>query len=388
MLKKTGRFPIAFIAALAVAAPLSGACAQAAVTFASAKPGDIVTLPAELFSAPTVQREITPSLDQSQLLLSDNPESVTADGILLRETVKPGNVRVYLYNVISGPAPKAVPIAVTNVSSDTLSLQFSRCARTAPGTDYNRAAQKVMYDLLAGTPKKCDDIALAPGASALLDPELQSVSVSSDQLTHGIYEFSVDTPARITVFAHELGKKSLEVLPSLPVLPRNETGAGRGLFPVSNFVVGLGRPYSTLDGPRALVLADGKDDPWLKGTDSLSSAQLVNDGNYGAMYKITVPYATPDGRGFVVALANPRSPDKYCTYLTAAMTVSSRQGYFDDATVALPAIGGDMLAAPPHAAIIAIVPPLPLGKIAGTLNLLYSPPGAACLPDPIIFIPI
>jgi hypothetical protein len=368
----------ALSASLALCAASVVAAAQSDGVIENAQPGALVTLDSGYFNSPSAELNISPAASQAQLLLADNPEYDSDSGVLLRETVNPGTVRVYMYQVISGNPGKVVSIVLSNPASTAMNVKFARCARTGPSTDYNHVAQKVLYAFMNSS-GNCANITVPANGKAVLDPALEKVTVSGDQLTHGIYEFSVDQAATISVIAHDSGQSSVDVIDSLPVLARNENGSGRGLFPTTNFTVAA-KAFSTANGAQQLIMADGKTDPWISGHDTLAGLDSVQDvGNYGAMYRVSLPYSTPDGRGFALALSNPTGASDVCRYMATAVTVNGT-------AVMAPSSGSEMLSAPPQAIILAKIPALAQGA-SGTLDILFSPPGAACLPAPVMLIP-
>ena len=353
-------------------------------TLSQASAGDLVTLSDFNFSVPSIPLKIAPAQGQAQLLLSDNPEYTSTNGVLLREAVEPGTVRLYIYQVISGSTPKVITSVIRNLSSSPMKVSFSKCARVKPSAAYNRVAQDALDIFLSGS-MTCNGFTVPPNGKAVIDSGLEKFSATNDQLTHGIYEFDVDQPAVVTVFARDTWQNSVSVVDNLPILPRNENGAGRGRFPVSNFTVESAAVDST-SGPFQFIVADGQTDHWVAGNDTLAGISGVeNVGNYGTFYRFRIKYTTSDGRGLALVVTNPTGGNDMCRYLATAMGVSSPDGLVPAQTVRIPN-GDEMLNVNPDVVVIQKLPPLTAGR-TGTVDLLYSPPGAACLPTPLVFVP-
>ena len=325
-----------------------------------------------------------------QFLLSDRPEYfLTGNGIALQEEVKAGMVRLYIYHV---PEPmggkKVITAVIENLAAKSMSLRFLRSAFPAPGTDYQRIAKEGLERFLSCEPEK-NAKTILPGRITVLDSQMDATAVTKDQLVHGFYEFEIDQPARVSVLQRdpdEVSGEVVKVLPKLPqVLPgkKNGNGAGRGLFPTCDFTVTNEAVIDTVNGPMQLMVADGKRDGWIRGRDGIENNDTRNAGNYGVMYRIRLTRASSDGRGLALLLCNLNARSQWCGRLGAAMRVSD--GVFPAGVVRLPserAVFGEA----EEGALIQKFPPLKKGETS-TIELVYSPPGAACIPTPLVFIP-
>jgi hypothetical protein len=68
-----------------------------------------------------------------------------------------------------------------------------------------------------------------------------------------------------------------------------------------------------------------------------------------------------------------------------AAAVEVNEGVFPGGVVRLPK-EQPVFGEAEEAALIQKFPPLPKGK-TGTIELVYSPPGAACIPTPLLLVP-
>jgi hypothetical protein len=170
-------------------------------------------------------------------------------------------------------------------------------------------------------------------------------------------------------------------------LPGHETGngAGRGLFATSDFLV-VPQPGFILDttnGPFQLILADGRRDPWMRGHDSLENKDSQNVGNYGALYRFRLKRTGSDGRGWALLLCHIPNSSPWCGKIGAVVKVNA--GTSPGGVIMLPSdrvvFGG-----PEQVVLIQRFPPVPKGE-TDVIELTYSPPGACCLPTPLLFVP-
>lgn len=385
---------IALGGSLALKTLAQGFSETEALRFRAAQPGSVVLLPEALklgARLPLVPVTVAPDVSP-QLLFSDQPEYfLTGNGIALQERVEPGLVRLYLYHV---PMPsderKTITAVIENLGEKPLALRFLRRARPTPSSNYHAVAKNALRDFLELRPEPSARM-IPIGATVPLDNRLDTATAGRGQLVHAIYEFEINQPAQVTVFQRDPRQKSVAVfrqLPRLPaILPGREkgSGAGRGLFPRCDFIVsnGSGEALDTANGAAQLIVADGQRDPWMRGRDGLEDRESVNVGNYGALYRIRLHTANSDGRGWALFLSQLPGQGEACGKTCAVMKVGT--GRTPGRVLMLPrdrvTFGGDG-----QVVLVQRFPPVPKGE-TGVVEITYSPPGACCLPTPLIFVP-
>jgi hypothetical protein len=158
------------------------------------------------------------------------------------------------------------------------------------------------------------------------------------------------------------------------------------LFLTNDFKVVNERGFvlDTASGPMRLVLADGRNDPSIKGRDGITGTEPVKDGgNYGVMYRIRLKRSSSDGRGLALLMTKPGRGGKWCGAQSGAVQVN--RGVWAGGTVAIPA---DRVAYgnPGEMVLLQEYPPLRKGATSD-IEILYSPPGASCIPTPMLLVP-
>lgn len=312
----------------------------------------------------------------TQLLLSDSPEYLSERGICLRETVEPGAFRLYLYNCPDTPdgAQKTISAVLENRGERSLTLTIRRRSFPKPSKDYFVVAKEGLNDLFSDHAVRPASL-VPPGGRVVIDPEMDATLVSPKELVHGIFEVEIDQPAQVTVFLKNPGENSLTVIDELPILSA-VGGAGRGLFPQPCYEVEVS--VDTASGRQVLLLADGTSDPWIEGRDSASGGRLVqDDGNYGVMYRIHLSVHSGDGRRLALVICRPPTSGPWCTAAAAAVEV-------DGQAVLLPQTQLTFSALPQGVLIWKVGVPAGQEK---SVDLVFSPPGASCLPMPILLLP-
>ena len=326
-----------------------------------------------------------------QYIISDDPEYIRVpEGIALREKVTPGTVRVYLYNVngVKEPAKIETRIAalIKNTGKQAMHLRMLKFSSQKPTTSYFLAGKKGLADYFAAQPSGVTRT-IQPGATIALDPQQEKNIVKYDELVHGIYEFLVDQPGEVSVVQTTLPNTVIKAAERITtVLPgKSKSGAGRGVFGVSNYQVLCDSILDTQNGIRQIIVADGHHDTWVKGKEGASGTVATLAGNYGVLYNIDLKWKSTDGKGLALVTWNARSDNnQWCGAMANTMIVSN--GKFKEGIIQLPA---DRLVTrkSPEAVLVQLFTPAANGE-EQTIHLTYSPPGASCLPTPLLFIPV
>lgn len=355
-----------------------------------AKQGNIVELPGFLTEKiPFINYEKV-VLPGPQFIISDDPEYIRQpEAMALKEAVQPGAVRLYVYNVngVVEPAKtdRKITAVIKNTGKGDMHIRMLKYSSQKPSENYFQVGKQGLADfLLSNGNEKIRTV--KPGQCIPVDEQLEKNIVKYNELVHGFYEFVTDQPGEIAVIQTSPAVSGPDAFKRIKeVAPGRNSNAGRGLFGVSNYDVITEGVFDTGSGVSQIILADGKLDPWIRGREGSSGALAKLAGNYGVMYTIEMKWKSTDGKGLALVTWNSRAADnKWCNGMAAAMKVSP--GKFDEGVIKLPS---DRLTTKgaPEAILIQVFPPSPDNEVQ-TIRLTYSPPGASCLPTPLIFIPV
>lgn len=356
----------------------------------SAKLGNIVVLEDFLrtdFPKIDFKKTVQPG---PQFIISDDPEYIRVpEAIAMQEDVVPGAVRLYVYNVNGVKEPQKIKRKITavikNTGKENMSLRMLKYSSQKPSTNYFQVGKQGLEDYFASKVTK-DIRVVKPGEVIALDEQLEKNIVEFDELVHGFYEFVIDQPAQISVLqtAPEIsGPKAFAKIKN--VIPHSHGNAGRGLFGVSNYAIVATDTIDTREGISQLIIADGKDDPWIEGTIGESKAYARNAGNYGVMYNTNIKWKSTDGKGLALVTWNSRSADnQWCGGMGLTIELFDNEG--NKVIRQLPN-NALITKAAPEVILVEIYKPDPTKEIQ-EINFTYSPPGASCLPTPLILVPI
>jgi len=390
LVTRSGRLALLLISSLSFRASAQTLPARLNQQLLHAKQGSIVELPGLLNEQITKIGYEKIVLPGPQYIISDDPEYIRVpEAIALQEKITPGTVRLYVYNVngVKEPAKITTKIVavIKNTGQDVMHLRMLKYSSQKPSVSYFQVGKQGLADYFAATPQTTVRT-VKPGQVIAIDPAQEKALVKYDELVHGIYEFVTDQPGEISVVQTSPETPIATALKRAPVLhSKSHSGAGRGLFGVSNYEVLTRDTLDTRNGMVQLVLADGKDDPWVLGREGTTGALATLAGNYGVMYDVELKWKSPDGKGLALVTWNARSDNnQWCGGMANTMVVS--KGKFREGIIQLPS---DRLITKraPEAILVQVFPPAANGEVQ-TIRFTYSPPGASCLPTPLIFIPI
>jgi len=368
--------------------------------FMGASSGDIVVLDDfEVNELPKIPWQSGPR-EGAALAFSDMPEYFrTGPGIAMQEPLQPGRNRVYVYHVIGdGQGSGVITAVLENTGNEDMTVTFKAYAFPPPSGNYLFIGKEGLARyfetrfLEASVPQP---ITIAPGERAVLDPEMDQAVTSYPVLVHGFYEIEIDQPGEVSVLMRRTDMDSRDAVDELELLPRRlpgerTSGAGRGLFEQVDFNITNGEGFilDSADGVKRLIIADGNDDDWVRGWDSIAGGEYENRGNYGVMYHIAIERKSSDNRGIAVLMGNnyavgPDDPNNFCMNQSGAVFVDA--GADPRGVVRIP---GDQtfFNTKGEYVLLQAYRPLREGE-THTINIIYSPPGASCLPTPIVFVP-
>ncbi len=356
------------------------------------KQGSIVELPDFLSEKgiPNIgYRKIV--LPGPQHIISDDPEYIRVpEAIALQEPVQPGSVRLYVYNVngVKEPAKidRKITAVIRNTGTGDMHIRMLKYASQKPSTNYYQIGKQGLADYFASVPSNVIRT-VKPGQVISIDEQLEKYVVKYDELVHGFYEFTIDQPGEISVLQTDpavSGPKALQRIKTI-LPPKGHSGAGRGVFGVSNYRVITDGVLDTKEGVKEIIVADGDLDPWVLGKEKNFPDVAKLAGNYGVMYQIEMKWKSTDGKGLALVTWNSRSDNgQWCGGMANTMVVS--KGKFKEGIIQLPS---DRLITKkaPEAILVQVFEPAANGE-EQTIRLTYSPPGASCLPTPLVFIPV
>ncbi len=353
-----------------------------------AKQGDTISSDGwDLESPPIIPFQQT--VGGPPFLFADDPEYIRQpEGAVLREQVNPGPTRLYLYhcNGTTGTL-RRITAVIRNTSDKPMKFRLTRRAFPGVSLDYGKLGRFGIRDFFAQEGMPTAWRTIAPGATEAIDPEIENSTVKFEHLLHAWLEFETDQPGEVTVLQTDPDTPgpvaSARIKDLIP--PKGRSGAGRGKFKYSEYDMKLGQSevIDTADGPRQLFMADGKYDTWMTGFHSMSTTEpAILRGNYGIIYRIKMRRTSSDNRSLALLIYNCRTV-KGCQGMSGCVQVSS--GEFTAGPVIVPSDTA-VLMGNGKAVLLQVFPPLEPGKTED-IEIVYTPPGASCLPTPMLLVP-
>ena len=384
-------FKILFRFAVLLITPLSAFCQtfQNLENIKSVADGATVRLPdihnAE-FSEINYNKLVLPG---PQFIISDDPEYIKEkEAIALQENIQPGLVRLYLYNVNGVENPKIsrkISAILTNKGKEDMNFKILKSSSQSPSTNYYKLGKETLAHFFSSD-HKVSAKTIKPGESVAIDSLFENSIVKYNELAHGFYEFLVDQRGMISIVQTDPDTPGAKLINSETQIlsSSKQSGAGRGKFGVSNYLITNDGPIIFDDEPKQLIIADGEKDHWIEGIDGSTGEIAKLAGNYGVIYEIDLNIHIPKNRDLALVTFNSRAANnRWCGGMALSIVVDPEK---DSENVIM--VPSDKLAlkGPPDAAVIKVFKNE--GNDLQSIRFNYSPPGASCLPTPLIFVPI
>ena len=322
------------------------------------------------------------------LLFSDSPEYVKETGVLYRDIVT-GDARVLYYHLNDTSQPKKVAV-VLETDAELASVSVTRGAAAPPSADYLHVG-KVTQIGYFDTHEMNERIYVTKERPRLLVPEMDTTVLAPGQLVYGVYDFHANAPVRVSVIMYGADVDPFAFLRTARVLPRDEI-ALRGTFRGMNRVITSKKIYRpSMDGAVYFPIGDNLHDVYRPGIDATDGSSVVNYGNYGILYQISIPTAGRENtRDFLSPLGG--------VYAGAMRAENGANRRLVETPATRPYFGDQTLPEPPNVAeareegllfLTQYTELSDLGTYASAqpVQFEYSPPGASNLPVNIILMP-
>ena len=307
--------------------------------------------------------EFTFTRENIRLVRSNSPEVLTATGVaydtnetghtrflIYNQSKLPYNVKLYLVATNFGGTPVDISIGAHGVGGpDPISMNASKMSTLRYLDAVNRGLQ-------GGT------VRLRPKESAVLLPDkLSTVPIKTDQIFSAYADIIASGYVRYRVVFLPEGVDPLEVLETLPLLPRDGVHV-RGSFDYTDRTVTIDEQLGRTK--QRMMFGDGKYDPYLWGIDDGTGLNELNLGNYGVLYRLRLNVA-------------PRT----------LVSLNARGGQYTGAFIVngrlVEVAKGSVLRNPDEAVVLHRT-----GSRAETVEIVFTPSSGSNLPIALLFEPL
>lgn len=226
------------------------------------------------------------NVSDRKLIASDSPEDLTDPGILYQDSML-GDFRVFLYHQNLSYTPLTLYMAATNESAtDTATVTLGAWGKAGPETFGTLTGKLAAIRYLDSQDSGItSQIALAPGETKLIVPELGLKALNFRQVFSAYADLTTSSSVKVTLFAVKTGEDPLITMPMLPILERDGKHI-RGTFQGADREVTITQTLG--EEPQRVIFGDHKNDPALYGIDQLNGQYENNWGNFGVVYHTVV----------------------------------------------------------------------------------------------------
>ncbi len=260
----------------------------------TASPGSIVSLDGiDEGSLPCFPVRVCVPLDAPTLIFSDDPESPSSDGVLYADELAPGSYRAYVYHSNADTSLRSFPAVLLNQGTTTVHAQITAEGVAGPSQDYVDVGKQALLRWFdsQGTTTTVD---VPAGERVLLSSSLAALSADTSDLVHGIIDFSVDGPVKVSVVSILATEDATVVTAGLDLLPEDGVHL-RGSFPGAALEIESIGAVGGAGGLQHLRMGGGVTDESLAGHDYVDDTSVTLDGNYGVSYTFNLLLGGPLG---------------------------------------------------------------------------------------------
>jgi len=294
------------------------------------------------------------------LLRCNNPEKIPGPGILYRDTVS-GPVRLMIHHLNSSAADLRIWVLARNAGSEPVTLTTTRQGGAGPSKNVLQLGRTHLSRFFS--PQAPETLTLQPGQVLPVLPAVSAAIINPGHCFTALADIEPDAavPVEFIFAALPPAADPVKELPGLTPLAGD--GHIRGTFPGADRTLtidsALGRNH------QRLLLGDYEHDPPAEGVDALTGQKVLNQGNYGVVYHITLE----DVRARTGVLVNARGGVFCGAFALDGKTI-----------VGVPVDG---VLQPQKWAVI-----LHRQEKNGPLTVEFSPPSGSFLPVNLLFAPI
>jgi hypothetical protein len=210
--------------------------------------------------------------------------------VLYADTVAAGRYRFYVYHANGGASLRKFPVVALNQGAQPAKITIVRRGLAAPSTAYVSVGKAVLLDWFVD--RAATVVTVPAGARVLLDPALDQLHASQNELVHAIYDVVTDAPLKVSFVSVPAAADAAAVTAGLGLLTR-DVNHQRGTFPAADVVVAAASSAAQRMGVQRLRLGLDEVDDTLEGIDAPTGVKQLLLGNYGMLYRFALALPSP-----------------------------------------------------------------------------------------------
>ncbi|HBT46414.1 MAG TPA: hypothetical protein DEA73_00815 [Peptococcaceae bacterium] len=242
------------------------------------EPKKVIPLEYQVLDYPILEPAV--EIKQRTLLKSNSPEEIPSVGLLYRDTVA-GSARLMLHHVNKTGQELKIYVLAHNPATAPVTVTLTRQGLARPSAAIlHQGREQLVRFFGPHTPKT---IVIPPGKTENLLADLSAYTIKPGFCVSGLFDLVTSGPVEFSFVAVRPEMDPVAAFQELPVLAPDGQHV-RGTFPGADRRITIPAPLAR---PNArLVLGDLKYDPPMAGIDALTGREVLNIGNYGAIYEL------------------------------------------------------------------------------------------------------
>lgn len=228
------------------------------------------------------------------LVRSNSPERINQEGIYYKDDID-GSARILIHQQNERAAGAKMYIVAENKGATDSYIHYQNVSIAGPSPYPSFTGKEAVTSYLSNLRNtNIPSVRIPAGSKTILFPELSNKSMKKNEVLTMYADIYATSEVTMKIIALDATNQINDVYPFLQDVQAVRDGKHtRGTFPTGNRDLVINEPIGFKKGER-LLFGDGKNDPYILGTDKTSGLEEVNYGNRGVFYTIRLNEVAPN----------------------------------------------------------------------------------------------
>lgn len=255
------------------------------------------------------------SNEEYTLFRSNSPEVVREEGIYYQDILQ-GKIRVLIHNESRTDNVMRIYLVATNPNEEKMEVKIPYVGLAGPHDYVTTAGKAATARYLAALSNPSQTVVtLEPGESKIIIPEMGQRNLFNKQTLSMYADLVTELPLHLQTVVVSRDKDVMQAIPYLPQLASDGIHK-RGTFEYANRTITIPEPIG--HEKTRIAFGDRDEDVKISGVDLTSGETVINEGNFGVLYKVKLERVAPRS----LILLNPRGGEYSGAFLVNGKLVT------------------------------------------------------------------
>lgn len=228
------------------------------------------------------------------LIRSNSPERINQEGIYYKDEID-GSARILIHQQNDRAAGAKMYIVAENKGTTDSYIHYQNTGLAGPSPYPSFTGKESVSSYLSGLGQSANvpTVRIPAGSKAILFPELSNKTMKRNDTITMYADIYSTSEVTLKIIALDATNHINDVYPFLQDVEAVRDGKHtRGTFPTGNREIVIREPVGFTK--ERLLFGDGKNDPYILGTDKMSGLEEINYGNRGVVYTMRLNEVAPN----------------------------------------------------------------------------------------------